>query len=995
LNIYALFPLIATIVYIPLIINTLIIRPLLNQHKLFIAFLIPAMLWSLADFFGRALFFPEQSLIISKLILAFLSVALTCFHIFASSFYARGEKHWLPLAFTTMAAITILIILGYLPRDVIIKNSELYPDYGPWILVMAVPFLSLASRNFYVFTKKLKTIDDPVVYNQIVSLTIGLAILTVFLLASILPWGREFPISHVGNIFTAILLSYATLRHKLVPVSFVLRRGTIWLVLFTLGILTYWGMMLAVEAWFGIHIDIRSSLAASVIAVIIAIVIYIFRNLLFTGINKVFQGERFVHLQNLTGFVANIHNVFNFEKQGREFLNLVIKAFECKKTCLLFLDPGSEEFITLIAEPNTPDNQLDSFKLSGHNPISEYLKRELKPLAKRSLEILPEFRSLWTEEKEKIKRYAIELFIPLISRGKLIGILVLDKKQSGKYSLADYNLLEEVANRVAVSMEKEYLQEQLREREKELSILNRSSSIITSSLHLQHIYDNFTREIKQVVDVNWTAIVVIEEHEARFVTLSTEIGSAWQVGERIPLKGTGIEWVASEKKPLIEHDLNFESRFDIAKYHIQHGVRSIAYIPLIVGNKVIGVLMVASRNPKVYSTKQVKLLEELSAQIAWSVENSRLFAKAEQMARIDGLTGLLNRNSFDEIISNEIGRHMRYGGVFSVVIIDVDSFKEINDTYGHLTGDDILKKISQILKSTIRSADQAFRYGGDEFAILLPQTNTDAAFNIAERLRERIYNEIKTDGTTVTISLGIAGWPADAIGVNEIIMAADMALYHAKRSGANQSQLYTLAISNGKMGTGVGSSDGSEYLSTIYAMAAAVDARDRYTRNHSKKVNEYALTIAEALNWGALEKSQLSICALLHDVGKIGITSEILNKTGKLTAEEWELLKAHPRLSASIVNQVNHLSPCLPAILHHHERYDGKGYPQGLKGEEIPFEARILTVADSFAAMTSERHYLTAMSFDQAIEELRKNTGTQFDPHLVEVFISATKNVTH
>ena len=234
------------------------------------------------------------------------------------------------------------------------------------------------------------------------------------------------------------------------------------------------------------------------------------------------------------------------------------------------------------------------------------------------------------------------------------------------------------------------------------------------------------------------------------------------------------------------------------------------------------------------------------------------------------------------------------------------------------------------------------------------------------------YNEIKTNGTTVTISLGIAGWPADAIGVNEIIMAADMALYHAKRSGANQSQLYTLAISNGKMGTGAGSSDGSEYLSTIYAMAAAVDARDRYTRSHSKKVNEYALTIAEALNWGALEKSQLSICALLHDVGKIGINSEILNKTGKLTAEEWELLKAHPRLSASIVNQVNHLSPCLPAILHHHERYDGKGYPQGLKGEEIPFEARILTVADSFAAMTSERHYLTAMSFDQAIEELKK-----------------------
>jgi diguanylate cyclase (GGDEF)-like protein len=388
----------------------------------------------------------------------------------------------------------------------------------------------------------------------------------------------------------------------------------------------------------------------------------------------------------------------------------------------------------------------------------------------------------------------------------------------------------------------------------------------------------------------------------------------------------------------------------------------------------------------------VNLLEELAAQIAWSVENSRLFAKAEQMARIDGLTGLLNRNSFDEIISNEIGRHMRYGGVFSVIIFDVDSFKKINDTYGHLVGDEILKKVSQIIKGTIRSADQAFRYGGDEFAILLPQTSTDAAYNISERIRERIISEIIIDSIPVTLSLGIAGWPADAIGVNEIIMAADMALYHAKRSGANQSQLFTLDISNGKLSISAGGSDGSEYLSTIYAMAAAVDARDRYTRSHSKKVNEYALTIADALNLGALEKSRLSICALLHDVGKIGISSEILNKTGKLTSEEWELLKKHPQLSTSIVQQVSHLSPCLPGILYHHERYDGKGYPKGLKGEEIPLEARILTIADSFAAMTSERHYLTAMSFDEAIEELKNNAGTQFDPHLVEVFISTVEN---
>jgi HD-GYP domain-containing protein (c-di-GMP phosphodiesterase class II) len=170
-------------------------------------------------------------------------------------------------------------------------------------------------------------------------------------------------------------------------------------------------------------------------------------------------------------------------------------------------------------------------------------------------------------------------------------------------------------------------------------------------------------------------------------------------------------------------------------------------------------------------------------------------------------------------------------------------------------------------------------------------------------------------------------------------------------------------------------------------MAAAVDARDRYTRSHSQKVNEFAMAIADSLHMDPLEKNQLSMCALLHDLGKIGVSSDVLNKNGKLSEDDWIVIKQHPVLGASIISHVQNLALCAPGILCHHERYDGKGYPHGLKGENIPFEARILAIADSFAAMTSERHYMIAMTYEKAIEELKDKAGTQFDPGLVETFI--------
>ncbi len=992
MNIYALLPLIATIAYIPLLITTISNRPWQRRHTLFILFLAPAMIWSLFDYLLRSNFSPQFNAFFIKAIIIVFPLMAVQFHCFTSSFFAPGQGRWLPFAYASLAAMIALAVLGYVPEGVEVSGDKLYPQYGRWIVFVAIPLLTLAGRNLYVFGKRLRILDDPVLYNQIISLVVGISVLTIFALAVLLPWGREFPVCHFGNLINAFILSYAVIRHQLVDIRIILRRGLAWISLGAIGVASYWLLLFIFHIALNFELGFNATFIATLVALAVAISIFKLRGSLFTTLSRVFSGPSYDYRQKLYDFASKIHNVFSLREQGKEFLMLVTKAINCKKACLLFYEVSSEDFIARLAEPEGEDNPLSRLRLRGDNPIVEHLRREGKPLTRENLAILPEFRSLWQQEEDEIKSDEIELFVPLISRNRLTGILVLDKKRSGRYSLEDFNLLADVTNRAAVSMEKEYLREQLGAREEELSVINRASTIISSSLDIQRIYDSFIQELKKVIDVSWAAILLIGKNDIYFLALFSEIGSAWQIGERIPIKGTATEWVATHRKALIEPDLAQESRFVTGKYHLQQGIRSIVYLPLIVKDEVIGSLIVAGCHPNVYSQRHIKLLEQLTSQIAMPIENSQLYAKAEERARIDELTGLLNRHSLDEMITSEISRHSRYGGVFLLIILDLDSFKAFNDNYGHLAGDKLLRQVGSIMKRTIRSADQAFRYGGDEFAILLPQTTVEAAYQVAERVRKRIASEVKGDHILITASLGLASWPADGIGANEIIAAADTALYHAKRGGGNHSYLASgtlLPLDN--IIVGGGNNEANEALNAVFALGAAVDGNNYYTSNHSKRVNTYAVALAEALKLKPQEVSSVATCALLHDIGKIGISDDILNKPGKLTAEEWEAIKVHSQLGATIASHAPQLTHCVPGILHHHERYDGSGYPEGLKGENIPLEARILAIVDAFTAMTSDQPYSEALSYDAALAEIKRGAGKQFDPKLAEVFLSTVK----
>ena len=315
----------------------------------------------------------------------------------------------------------------------------------------------------------------------------------------------------------------------------------------------------------------------------------------------------------------------------------------------------------------------------------------------------------------------------------------------------------------------------------------------------------------------------------------------------------------------------------------------------------------------------------------------------------------------------------------------------MEDLKGHLAGDKALKKIGNAIKDSIRNFDITFRYGGDEFSVLLPNTSDEDAFQVAERIRTATEKLMSREQPQVTLSLGLTSWPSDGMSSDEIVSASDEALYHAKRTGQNRTVIAAHMLPSLANNTKRQDPLEKETLNTIYALAATIEARDRYTYGHSRKVRSYAVALAEAVGMTSEKVAVISHAALLHDIGKIGILDGILNKPDVLNQEEWSLIKSHPQLSRTIVAHIPSLLPCLPGILHHHEKWDGTGYPDGLKGNEIPLEARILAIADSFDAMTSERPYRKSYDLEEAINEMKRCKGTHFDSHLVDAFLSIVR----
>jgi diguanylate cyclase (GGDEF)-like protein len=389
------------------------------------------------------------------------------------------------------------------------------------------------------------------------------------------------------------------------------------------------------------------------------------------------------------------------------------------------------------------------------------------------------------------------------------------------------------------------------------------------------------------------------------------------------------------------------------------------------------------RPERAFSPTEAAILRAVATDIGGSLRCLRLVSEARRLADKDPLTGLLNHRTIHQRLQSEQERQPRDPRPVSLIMIDMDNFKLFNDTYGHPAGDDVLRRVGAVLRRACRTGDAVARYGGDEFLLLLPGTPAPQAVRCAERIHKALARErfrFQNGNIPIRFSCGVATFPSDTDSFQQLVPLADSRLYHSKAAGGD----CITAQDSANATHPLMQIDGFELLR---GMLHAIDAKDNYTLRHCEAVTKYALEIGRILGLSDAELETLQIAGLLLDIGKIGVPDEILMKTGCLTDEEAEAMSRHPVFGAVIVSGLPDMADVVLGVRHHHECYDGTGYPDRLAGQAIPLVGRILAVADAYAALTADHPYRKSLTATQALEVIEKNVGTQFDPFIGTQFV--------
>jgi diguanylate cyclase (GGDEF)-like protein/putative nucleotidyltransferase with HDIG domain len=607
-----------------------------------------------------------------------------------------------------------------------------------------------------------------------------------------------------------------------------------------------------------------------------------------------------------------------------------------------------------------------------------------------------------------------------LSDGSAVVLAFEDFQREHGTNAQQYELLQVLAEEAAGALENARLFRREQRRARHLALLNELGRKSMAALDPQELLPSLCQQIQSSFGYDAVRVELMDP-ERQCLEVSAQAGYEENVLGRQSRLGEGLPGVVAETgEAVLARSVLEDSRY----IPLHPGIRSAFSLPLNYRERHLGVLTLESCRENAFSQQDELTLRTLADQLAIALHNAQAYQRALDQAITDGLTGLKTHRYFMETLDREWRQATRSGQNFSVIMLDLDGFKQVNDRHGHLEGDKILSSVAKLLADRVRQSNVLARYGGDEFALLMPRTDIDQAEILAERLRSSIEADPSLAANGITGSFGIAAFPTHGATQEEILRVADAGIYLAKHRKGNRvcaapvtpqaspseseqqlldaylgvavkrmfstgPEAFHQYLERFEQVTGGNEGGGPSLLDTVTALAFAIDAKDHYTQGHSQSVSKLAQRLAREMQLTDAEVEEIRLAGILHDIGKIGVPESILNKPERLTPEEYELMKAHTILGEKILEplKVRAIERIRRMVRHHHEAFDGRGYPDRLRGNAIPLGARVITVADCFDTIVSDRAYQKGRSIEEAVAELRRCSGTQFDPTLVDALI--------
>jgi diguanylate cyclase (GGDEF)-like protein/PAS domain S-box-containing protein len=582
-------------------------------------------------------------------------------------------------------------------------------------------------------------------------------------------------------------------------------------------------------------------------------------------------------------------------------------------------------------------------------------------------------------------------------------------------------------------IERKKQEESLLRRDEQLEILSRTSQHLNAVLEIQIILRTLVAGAMELVGATGGMAGILTGVKMKFTEYNKN-GKLVPIEYMLDMKKGVTAHITKTMKPYISNDAEHDERV-LPEKQRAFGLYSLVSVPIINRKgEAIGCFEIHNKEShQHFDAQDIFMLQGLAASAAVALENARMLReskhsegereklnrellgsnkKLKQFALKDSQTGLYNHRYLSEFIEPELYRAIRYGHPLSVIMIDIDYFKSINDVYGHKFGDMVIVQFAKLLRRLVRRYDIVVRFGGEEFVIICPGVNRPRSMMLGQRILDSI-GMYKFGGNRqvvrLKVSIAVASFPDDKVtkGI-DLINLADLVLNKVKEAGGSR------VFSSDDVGIRKGMSHeevvettdvralkekiekltkkGKQSLiESIFAFAKTIELRDHYTGEHGESTVHYATGTAKEMQLPMQEIENIREAAVLHDLGKIGISDKILHKRSKLTKKEFDEIKKHPQIAADIIRPIQFMHDIVPLVLYHHERWDGKGYPAGLKKEEIPIGARVIAIADVYQALTSDRPYRKAYHKKEAVDIVKGGSGTQFDPAVVSAFMKLVK----